>query len=116
MILASTSSALLRWIAARISLPDCPFSSITWWAGDTVGVLVFTPIFLPVATSLGPQPLGRFVRVEAGTRASARMRKNLRPVIYVTGDVAAFGRIADFTPRFAHKTWSWRRNTSRCRA
>jgi multidrug efflux pump subunit AcrB len=43
---------------------------------------------LPMATALGPQPLGRFVRVQEGVRESSRMRKNLRPVIYVTGDVA----------------------------
>jgi multidrug efflux pump subunit AcrB len=43
---------------------------------------------IPVATMAGPQPLGRFVRVEEGTRESVRMRKNLRPAIYVTGDVA----------------------------
>jgi multidrug efflux pump subunit AcrB len=43
---------------------------------------------LPVATATGPQPLGRFVRVDEGVRQSARMRKNMRPVIYVTGDVA----------------------------
>ncbi|MBR9988894.1 MAG: efflux RND transporter permease subunit [Gemmatimonadetes bacterium] len=43
---------------------------------------------LPVATAMGPQPLGRFVNVQEGVRESSRMRKNLRPVIYVTGDVA----------------------------
>jgi multidrug efflux pump subunit AcrB len=43
---------------------------------------------LPVATSMGPQPLGRFVRVEDGVRESSRIRRNLRPVIYVTADVA----------------------------
>jgi multidrug efflux pump subunit AcrB len=43
---------------------------------------------VPVATMHGPQPLGRFVRVKEGTVEGARMRKNLRPVIYVTGDVA----------------------------
>jgi multidrug efflux pump subunit AcrB len=43
---------------------------------------------LPIATAAGPQPLGRFVRVHEGTRESSRVRKNLRPVIYVTGDVA----------------------------
>jgi hypothetical protein len=43
---------------------------------------------IPVATMTGPQPLARFVRVEDGVRESARMRRNLRPVIYVTGDVA----------------------------
>jgi len=43
---------------------------------------------VPVATPRGPTPLGRFVSVESTTRAPLRMRKNLRPVIYVTGDVA----------------------------
>ncbi|MHB1223589.1 MAG: efflux RND transporter permease subunit, partial [Gemmatimonadaceae bacterium] len=43
---------------------------------------------LPVATAMGPQPLARFVTVTQGTRESMRMRRNLRPVIYVTGDVA----------------------------
>ena len=43
---------------------------------------------LPVATATGPQPLARFVTVQPGTRESLRVRKNLRPVIYVTGDVA----------------------------
>jgi multidrug efflux pump subunit AcrB len=43
---------------------------------------------LPVATASGPQPLGRFVEVLAGTRESVRVRKDLRSAIYVTGDVA----------------------------
>ena len=43
---------------------------------------------LPVATARGPQPLGQFVTVVTGARASTRMRKDLRPAIYVTGDVA----------------------------
>ena len=43
---------------------------------------------LPAATATGPQPLARFVTVESETRESIRVRKNLRPVIYVTGDVA----------------------------
>jgi multidrug efflux pump subunit AcrB len=43
---------------------------------------------LPIATMTGPQPLGRFVHVEEGVRESSRMRKNLRPVIYITADVA----------------------------
>jgi multidrug efflux pump subunit AcrB len=45
-------------------------------------------LVVPVATAAGPQPLGRFVRVHDGVRESVRMRKNLRPAIYVTGDVA----------------------------
>jgi multidrug efflux pump subunit AcrB len=43
---------------------------------------------LPIATATGPQPLARFVTVVAGTRESSRVRKDLRPAIYVTGDVA----------------------------
>ncbi len=43
---------------------------------------------LPVTTATGPQPLGRFVRVDTSARAPSLHRKNLRPVIYVTGDVA----------------------------
>ncbi|HEY0305424.1 MAG TPA: efflux RND transporter permease subunit [Longimicrobiales bacterium] len=42
----------------------------------------------PVATAAGPQPLGRFVHVSDAQREGTRVRKNLRPVIYVTGDVA----------------------------
>ncbi|HXW96222.1 MAG TPA: efflux RND transporter permease subunit, partial [Gemmatimonadales bacterium] len=43
---------------------------------------------LPVATATGPAPLGRFVSVDSGVREPARYRRDLRPVIYVTGDVA----------------------------
>ncbi|HLP42689.1 MAG TPA: efflux RND transporter permease subunit, partial [Fibrobacteria bacterium] len=43
---------------------------------------------LPVATPGGVIPLERLVRVEEGVRPSQRMRKDLRPVVYVTADVA----------------------------
>jgi multidrug efflux pump subunit AcrB len=43
---------------------------------------------LPIATARGPQPLARFVTVRDTVRESARVRKDLRPAIYVTGDVA----------------------------
>ena len=43
---------------------------------------------IPVATATGPQPLARFVTVDSTERETVRMRKDLRPVIYVTGDVA----------------------------
>jgi multidrug efflux pump subunit AcrB len=43
---------------------------------------------LPIATSTGPQPLARFVTVIPATRETSRVRKDLRPAIYVTGDVA----------------------------
>ncbi len=43
---------------------------------------------MPVASPSGPMPLGRFVHVDTTTRESSREQKNLRPVIYVTADVA----------------------------
>ena len=43
---------------------------------------------LPVATASGPQPMARFVTVVNGTVEPGRVRKDLRPAIYVTGDVA----------------------------
>ncbi len=43
---------------------------------------------LPIATAGGPQPLARFVTVVDSVRESSRVRKDLRPTIYVTGDVA----------------------------
>ncbi len=43
---------------------------------------------VPVATLQGPQPLARFVQVVDGVRESSRVRKDQRPSIYVTGDVA----------------------------
>jgi multidrug efflux pump subunit AcrB len=43
---------------------------------------------LPIATMQGPQPLARFVTVIEGIRDGSRIRKDLRPAIYVTGDVA----------------------------
>jgi multidrug efflux pump subunit AcrB len=43
---------------------------------------------LPIATAAGPQPLARFVTVVEGAREGSRVRKDLRPAIYVTGDVA----------------------------
>ncbi len=43
---------------------------------------------IPVPTALGPRPLGRYVTLDSLTVESPRMRRNLRPLIYVTGDVA----------------------------
>ncbi|MHB1069401.1 MAG: efflux RND transporter permease subunit, partial [Gemmatimonadaceae bacterium] len=43
---------------------------------------------MPVATAFGPRPLARYVSVDSMTIESTRMRRNLRPVVYVTGDVA----------------------------
>jgi len=43
---------------------------------------------LPVPAATGPTPLGRFVTVDSGIVEQPRYRRDLRPVIYVTGDVA----------------------------
>jgi len=43
---------------------------------------------LPIATAAGAQPLARFVTVDSTVREPARYRRDLRPVVYVTGDVA----------------------------
>lgn len=43
---------------------------------------------LPIATATGVQPLARFVTLDSTTREPARHRRDLRPLIYVTGDVA----------------------------
>jgi multidrug efflux pump subunit AcrB len=43
---------------------------------------------LPIATATGAQPLARFVTVLDSTRESSRVRKDLRPSIYVMADVA----------------------------
>jgi multidrug efflux pump subunit AcrB len=45
-------------------------------------------LVLPIATPTGAQPLARFVTVLDSTRESSRVRKDLRPAIYVTADVA----------------------------
>jgi multidrug efflux pump subunit AcrB len=42
---------------------------------------------VPISTTRGPVPVGRFVTVDSTTRDGSRFRKNLRPVIYVTADV-----------------------------
>jgi len=51
--------------------------------GDLAALLA-----LPVATPTGPLPLGRFVTVDSLTRTSARQSRNLRPLVYITADVA----------------------------
>ena len=57
-------------------------------AGRSTGQALLS---IPIPTVSGPQPLGRFVTLDSTLRDQARYRRDLRPVIYVTGDVA--GRI-----------------------
>jgi multidrug efflux pump subunit AcrB len=72
--MSSPSAREARVIVPRLSLEQR--SSVT------------ALLALPIATATGPQPLVRFVTVVSGTRESSRIRKDLRPAIYVTGDVA----------------------------
>jgi len=51
---------------------------------STLGAL----LSIPIPGRSGPSPLGRFVTVDTTLRDQARHRRDLRPVIYVTGDVA----------------------------
>jgi multidrug efflux pump subunit AcrB len=43
---------------------------------------------LPIPTATGPRPLGRFASIETAPREGSRHRRDLRPLVYVTGDVA----------------------------
>ena len=70
----SSTAREARPIVSRLPLKD----------RASIGAL----LSVPVATASGPQPLGRFVRVDESIPEGVRVRKNLRPTIYVTGDVA----------------------------
>ncbi len=80
--LSGASSGVAESKTAREAIAIVPRLPIE--ARSSVAAL----LALPIATASGPQPLARFVEVQAGTIAQGRVRKNLRPVIYVTGDVA----------------------------
>ena len=45
LVNASISVALL-WLAGGMDTQDVAFGWLTWWVGDTIGVLVFMPLFL----------------------------------------------------------------------
>ncbi|MBF0423112.1 MAG: PAS domain S-box protein, partial [Magnetococcales bacterium] len=45
-IVNATISVAALLLAGRISLEEAPFSWMTWWAGDAIGVFVFTPLIL----------------------------------------------------------------------
>ncbi|MHB1168283.1 MAG: efflux RND transporter permease subunit [Longimicrobiales bacterium] len=82
LALSGTSAGIAPSPDARDGMPIVPRLRVE--NRSSVAAL----LSLPIATAAGPQPLGRFVRVQDGVRESSRVRKNLRPVIYVTGDVA----------------------------
>ena len=82
LALSGATAGLAAAPAAREGLPIVPRLGLE--RRSSVGAL----LSLPIATANGPQPLARFVSVDSAVRESVRFRKNLRPVIYVTGDVA----------------------------
>ncbi|BAH39701.1 MAG TPA: AcrB/AcrD/AcrF family protein [Gemmatimonas aurantiaca] len=82
LALSGRTSSLVALPTARDAVPIVP------QLPEAQRTSVEALLALPVATLTGPQPLGRFVTVVDGIRESARIRKDLRPAIYVTGDVA----------------------------
>jgi len=63
-------------VPIRVALPD----SVTTSAGDLAA--------LPIATPGGPRRLGSLATLDSVAARTPIFRKNLRPVVYVTGDVA----------------------------
>lgn len=45
-MISATAGVLMLFLNGVVNLDSAPSSWITWWIGDTVGVLVFTPILL----------------------------------------------------------------------
>jgi multidrug efflux pump subunit AcrB len=82
MALSGAEAGLASVPTAREGVAIVPRLGLTSRSG------VEALLAVPVATPRGPTPLARFVTVDSTTRSPLRMRKNLRPVIYVTGDVA----------------------------
>ncbi len=82
LALSGASVGMIASPTAREAMPIVP--RLPQRARTSVEAL----LRIPVATMQGPQPLARFVRVVDGVRESARVRKDQRPSIYVTGDVA----------------------------
>jgi multidrug efflux pump subunit AcrB len=80
--LSGATAGRLAVPEAREDVPIVPRFDLA----DRSGVEALLAI--PVATPRGPTPLGRLVTVDTARRDPMRVRKNLRPVIYVTGDVA----------------------------
>lgn len=82
MALSGTVSGALQSTTAREAVSVVPRLP----ASDRSSVNSLLAI--PVPTSAGAQPLGRFVTVSEGVRERSRVSKDLRPSIYVTADVA----------------------------
>lgn len=45
-LVSSTIGVISLWTAGLLSLSTIPITWLTWWLGDSVGVLVFTPLIL----------------------------------------------------------------------
>ncbi|MBK6422766.1 MAG: efflux RND transporter permease subunit [Gemmatimonadetes bacterium] len=93
---ASVEQIVQTVYLAQAGMPAGRLASAT--AREGIGIVPRLPLSrrssvaallaLPVPTMSGPQPLGRFVTVDSTLREGTRHRRDLRPVIYVTGDVA----------------------------
>lgn len=72
VVSASVGVASL-WFVGAVSWVDVPFSWLTWWVGDSIGVLVFMPLFI-VWTAL-PEKFSRrekiFISVPVGILMAA---------------------------------------------
>ena len=57
-LVAATVSTLVLSVSGRMTAGDIPAQWLLWWTGDTVGVLLFTPLVLliwPASRSLWPR-------------------------------------------------------------
>ena len=82
MALSGTSAGLISTPTAKSAVPIRPRFSLAQRSSREALLMV------PVATASGPLPLARFVHLDSTARQDARMRRNQRPMILVTGDVA----------------------------
>jgi len=82
LALSGAPSGIATSVTAREAIPIVP--RLAMEDRSSIDAL----LALPIATPTGPQPLARFVTVLDSTRESSRVRKDLRPAIYVTADVA----------------------------
>jgi diguanylate cyclase (GGDEF)-like protein/PAS domain S-box-containing protein len=69
LIAAGIGNAVLAWTHA-ITAEELPRSFLTWWLGDSLGVLIFLPLFMAL---VDPRPLWTRRRVQVGIPLLAAM-------------------------------------------
>lgn len=62
LIAASVGTATL-YSLELVTLTNAPIGWFTWWVGDVIGVLVFTPLILVMVTKTPNNPIGRRLQV-----------------------------------------------------